>query len=138
MGSCGAAAINRLCLGPTCPPEGPTVGCHFSSPDRFPERKHLAVSRNSSFPFISAGVGGGVGPRVKPRESWLFKNWANSQTPLAARATGVFDSGLPISRSEGPCTPSRLEAPVPAKQFDAQRTCPQFWWGKRSDSLETM
>lgn len=52
-------------LCPGCPPEGPTVGSHFSSPDRDPERKRSAVSRNSAFLFICmemGEVGGGVGP----------------------------------------------------------------------------
>lgn len=38
---------------PRCPPEGPTVGSHFASPDRDRERKHSDVSRNSS--YISGG-----------------------------------------------------------------------------------
>lgn len=63
-------------------------------PVRLPESKHSAVRRNSSFPFVL--VGGVSAP--ESRESWLFKSWANSQTALAARAAGVFDSGLPISR----------------------------------------
>lgn len=85
-----SAAVNGVRPAPRCPPEGPTVGSLFSSPDRLPERKHPAVSRISSFLFISVGAVGGAPPQVKLRESWLFKSWANSQTPLA----GTYHRGL--------------------------------------------
>lgn len=58
---------------PLHPPERVTVGSHSSSPDRLPERNHLAPSWNGLFQFWGR-------PRVKMRKAWLFKSWANSQT----------------------------------------------------------
>lgn len=53
-------AVNRLIPPPPSPhrpPEEPSIGSHFSSPDRLPERKHSAISGNSSFPFVLVGAG---------------------------------------------------------------------------------
>lgn len=116
-----------------CPRPPPTWGAQHWQPllltcQTSREQTLGRQEKKKLFPLCFSWEGGS-------RKSWLFKSWANSQTALVARAAGVFDSGLPISRSEESCAPPRPET----SDVHSRRDCVLgFGGGQRSDSHQAV